>query len=106
MSGETNYQISLQFSSYETMLKHLHEYGEFLMKLQPAAAAQLRTATPTDETAAAPPRPPRRENERRGKHTAHYHELAREYRAEHPELPYRECYKIVSHPRGGEDPAP
>jgi hypothetical protein len=90
------------------MLKHLHEYGEFLMNQHPDAAHQLQTATPT-EAAAAPPRPPRRENERRGKHTALYHELARAYRAEHPELPYRECYKIVSRPittDGGEEPAP
>jgi hypothetical protein len=104
----SSYQISLQFSSYESMLKHLHEYGEFLMKMHPDAAAQLQTATPTETATGAAPetRPPRRENERRGKHTAHYHELARAYRAEHPDLPYRECYKIVSHPARGEEPTP
>jgi hypothetical protein len=98
-----SYQISLQFNSYEAMLQHFDEYLDFLTKARPDAAyEQLQKTAPVtaEEPAAAatPPAPTRRENERRGKHTAQYHALARAYRAEHPELSYRECYKTVSRP--------
>ena len=103
MSGEPEYRITFVFSSYESLLKHLHLLA-FALPLAEQTAEQtaedneqpplppLRTATPTEPA----PRPPRRENERRGAHTAAYHAAAKQYRLEHPELSYRECYKTVS----------
>ena len=102
MSGEPEYRITFVFSSYESLLKHLHLLAFALPLAETETTAEQtaednaqppsRTATPT-ETA---PRPPRRENERRGAHTAAYHAAAKQYRLEHPELSYRECYKTVS----------
>ena len=39
---------------------------------------------------------PKVEGDRRGQHAKAYHQLAREYHAQFPLIPYRECYKIVS----------
>ena len=105
MDTEREYSITLKFPSYNALMDHLAEYGELL--IQKTAPPQwecpnywlpqpLPTATPTDEAQPAAAAPQKNPDDRRGKHTKYYHELAREMKTNNPDMPYRECYKIVS----------
>ena len=39
---------------------------------------------------------PKKENDKRGKSTKHFHELCKVYHNEHPDKTYRECLKELS----------
>lgn len=94
MSGEREYSITLKFPTYDSLINHLAEYGELLV--QKRAPQWLPQTAILTETVEPTPAPFKKENDGRGKHTAQYHELAREMKANQPELSYRECYKFVS----------
>jgi hypothetical protein len=64
--------------------------------------AALIAAQPPAEDSAPPAKrakkekKPKREGDRRGDHTKLFHDAARAYRKKHPEMGYRDCYRIVA----------
>lgn len=99
MSGEREYSIVLKFPSADALMTHLAEYGDMLLqKEMPHWQAtnfwlEQPTATPIEPPAPAPRA--KNPNDRRGRHTAIYHELARAMKAGQPEMSYRDCYRAV-----------
>ena len=94
MSGPS-YQITFQFSSYDSMLKHLEKNELYFRAIeQESILVRKQTAIETDVDPLPKPKLIR-ENDRRGRHTKSYHDMAREYHDAHPEIPYRECYRAV-----------
>ena len=73
------FNLTLVFSNMEALQNHLEMMDEFIEwkenRLQKKAT------------------------DKRGRHIALYHQLAREYHATHPAIPYRECLKEVSKPK-------
>jgi hypothetical protein len=52
---------------------------------------------PTAETAEpAPAKKQPKENDRRGKHMQFLHQRAKDYHTQHPEVTYRECFKLIN----------
>jgi hypothetical protein len=52
--------------------------------------------TEITETAAPTTKQPKKENDRRGKHMQVLHQQAKEYHVQHPDVPYRECFKLIN----------
>ena len=73
---EINYRITLEFDSFSNA-------GEFLADLEAWQAYKAR-------------RSEKKENDRRGIHTRESHRRARDFREQHPLIPYRECFKLAN----------
>ena len=74
--AEIGYKIVLEFDSFSKV-------GEFLADLE---AWQAYKAIRSEK----------KENDRRGIHTRESHRRARDFREQHPLIPYRECFKIAN----------
>lgn len=70
-----DYSIALQFNEYSSLYNFLIDYENWVAYKESQKV--------------------KKENDKRGHHTAMFHQKAREYQAEHPELPYKECLRIA-----------
>jgi hypothetical protein len=94
MDYDPEFSIRIAFSNHEAMLQHLKEYGEFLIAKK--EIPELPNNAVYREEVSQPQTRKRPENDRRGKHTGRYHQLARQFHIDHPHLTYRQCYKAMS----------
>ena len=73
------YNLTLNFQTMDALQKHIEMMDDFINWRETRLQKKM--------------------TDKRGRHIALYHQLARDYHKEHPDIPYRECLKQVSKPK-------